>query len=258
MVDDVRNPLQAEMYAQLSDWQFQRGINLMDQAARRDALREGHTILDIGCGTGGLTRELARRAGSSGRVIAIDPDRDRIELALGQTPASLTNIAYHQAFAEQLPFVEPQSVDFAYSNYVFHWVVDKDAALQALRRCLRPGGQIGVECCEIALAPVLEEVTALNGESGQRLLARFQSLDLAGWKAAMARHNIALEEINLLDLEYEFPDLPALLAWWQGTTHGVVRTENFSPAAMQKMYERFPGKVEFRGPSIRFFARIAE
>ena len=55
-------------YSQESSWQFKRGMELLEQSG----IKKGDTVLDIGCGTGELTLEIAKRVGPTGKVIAID------------------------------------------------------------------------------------------------------------------------------------------------------------------------------------------
>ena len=44
-------------------------------------LSEGMSVLDLGCGTRNLTKILSERVGPEGRIIAVDPDKERLEIA---------------------------------------------------------------------------------------------------------------------------------------------------------------------------------
>jgi ubiquinone/menaquinone biosynthesis C-methylase UbiE len=124
----------ARRYSRTSHWQRERGLLLVDLAAPR----EGEQVVDLGCGTGELSDELARRVGSSGRVIAVDPDPARLQRARATVGPGRDNLSFAQATAEDLACVQDGSVDLVYSNYAIHWVLDQPAMLDEVRRVLRP------------------------------------------------------------------------------------------------------------------------
>src|SRR5688572_1143214 len=64
----------------------------------RVGVRAGMTCLDAGCGGGDVARELARLVGPSGRVVGIDIDETKLDLARGEAAAEgLTNVEFRQA-----------------------------------------------------------------------------------------------------------------------------------------------------------------
>ena len=79
------------------------------------------TILDLGCGTGALTRQLLPLAS---RVAGADSSPDMIRQAQAQNPV----IEFLVCDALDLPFREEWDVVF--SNAVFHWIGDHDALLE--------------------------------------------------------------------------------------------------------------------------------
>jgi SAM-dependent methyltransferase len=92
-------------------------------------------VLDLGAGTGKLTRALLA-AGHD--VVAIEPDAEmRAELA-----ARLPGVSLHAGTAEQIPLPDA-SVDAVAMGQAFHWI-DPDAALPEIARVLRPGGVLAV------------------------------------------------------------------------------------------------------------------
>ena len=64
-------------------------------------LRKGSTVLDLGCGTGYLTKLLSERVGPEGKVVAVDPDGERLKIA--REKHSATNIDYIQADDQTFP-----------------------------------------------------------------------------------------------------------------------------------------------------------
>ena len=93
------------------------------------------TVLDLGAGTGKLTRVLARRYG---RVIAVEPlDRMR-----GILERVVPDVEALRGSAEEIPLGDA-SVDAVFAAQAFHWF-DHDRALPEIGRVLRPGGVLAV------------------------------------------------------------------------------------------------------------------
>jgi SAM-dependent methyltransferase len=105
-------------------------------------LKEGETVLDLGCG-GGLDVFLAaQRVGESGRVIGVDMTPEMIEKAQeNASKGEHGNVDFRLGEIESLP-VEDNSVDVIISNCVINLTTDKLAAYREAHRVLRPGGRI--------------------------------------------------------------------------------------------------------------------
>ena len=58
-------------------------------------MQSGSSVLDLGCGTGYLTKVLSERIGPEGKVVAVDPDGERLKIA--RENYSSSNIEYIQA-----------------------------------------------------------------------------------------------------------------------------------------------------------------
>ncbi len=135
------NQLLAERYDQVSDGQFKNGLVLIEKLG----IREGQTVLDIGCGTGRLTLNVAKLVGPGGKVIGIDPSQNRIEIAArksGEKPKS--NISFEIGNSNELDHFKSKSFDVVYLNVVLHWILDKKDALNQIYRILKPGGRLGI------------------------------------------------------------------------------------------------------------------
>ena len=121
----------AASYEKRSGVQHAMGVKLMDMVA----LEKGSTVLDLGCGTGHLTKVLSERVGPEGKVVAVDPDGERLKIAREQYSAS--NIEYVQADDKTFPTGQ---YDFIYANQVIHWIPDQEAVLKRIHDNLQPGG----------------------------------------------------------------------------------------------------------------------
>lgn len=103
--------------------------------------RGAEQILDVGCGTGGAVRALAKRVGDVGRVVGIDSSATMIAEARRRTAGSSLPVEFCHADAHQLPFAD-NSFDGAYSLHVFEIVGEPRRALAEVARVTRPGGRI--------------------------------------------------------------------------------------------------------------------
>jgi ubiquinone/menaquinone biosynthesis C-methylase UbiE len=113
---------------------------LADQAR----VARGMRVLDVGCGPGGLTSELAGRVGAEG-VAAIDPAEQFVAACRERNPGA----DVRQGVAEELPW-EDDTFDAALSCLVIAFMRDADAGLREMRRVTRPGGTLGVCMWDIA------------------------------------------------------------------------------------------------------------
>jgi demethylmenaquinone methyltransferase/2-methoxy-6-polyprenyl-1,4-benzoquinol methylase len=112
---------------------------------RTTGLRPGGHAIDLACGTGSLTRDLAKRAGPEGYVLGIDFSREMLRVAEGR-PAP--NIEYRLGDATRLEGVPSAVFDAATIAYGARNIPDLDALFSEMARVLRPGG-VAV-CLEIA------------------------------------------------------------------------------------------------------------
>jgi arsenite methyltransferase len=125
--------------------QVETGYATPDVAATRVAAfravspRAQEKALDIGCGPGYLTRELAVAVGSKGKVIGVDVSEPMLALAR-QRCEGLNQVRFETADALNLP-VQDGSVDLACILQVYCYVRELGQALAELHRVLRPGGR---------------------------------------------------------------------------------------------------------------------
>ena len=111
---------------------------------RQLALRGTEQILDIGCGTGTLTRHIAAALSDKerSRCTGLDAAEKMIDLAKHKA-AGIPNIGFDAAIAEHLPYAD-ESFDAAVSTFFFHHIHFelKKKVLAETARVLKPGGRL--------------------------------------------------------------------------------------------------------------------
>ncbi len=106
-------------------------------------LSPGLSLLDVGCGPGTLTCDLAR-AVAPGRVVGIDAAEDVVEVARAEAAGAGTDgVGFEVADLFALPFPEG-SFDVVHAHQVLQHVADPVTALVEMRRVCRPGGLVAV------------------------------------------------------------------------------------------------------------------
>jgi ubiquinone/menaquinone biosynthesis C-methylase UbiE len=105
----------------------------------------GMTLLEVGCGTGLFTVEMARMLGDQGLVHAVDVQPSMIEKTRARmTGAGVAHmVQLHHVGVYDLPFAD-DTIDLAVLISTLGEVPDKPAALSELRRVLKPGARLGI------------------------------------------------------------------------------------------------------------------
>ena len=109
------------------------------------ALRPGQRVLDLAGGTGDLSRQFSSLVGSSGRVVLADINEVMLKVGRDRMIDSGvdTNVDIAQLDAEKLPFAD-NTFDCICIAYGLRNITNKKAALEAMRKALKPGGRIVV------------------------------------------------------------------------------------------------------------------
>jgi trans-aconitate 2-methyltransferase len=129
----------ATRYHELSKPQQTWGLRVLDRVEAAGT----ECALDIGCGTGRLTAELARML-PQGRVVAVDRSESMLEAAASWLKHEAPDIRLVLADAAALPF--NRLFDIVFSTATFHWVPDHGALFRSIISALRPGGRLVAQC----------------------------------------------------------------------------------------------------------------
>jgi len=159
-------------------------------------------VIDVGCGPGALTEELAARVGAE-RVSAADPSTQFARACA----ARVAGADVREAPAEQLPW-PAGSFDAALAQLVVSFLQDADAGVGEMRRVVRPGGVVAACTWDYA--------------SGMQLLRAF-------WDAALALNHAAADEARVM--RHTDPD--SLRALW---VRSGLRDVETAPLVVQVQY----------------------
>lgn len=146
-----------------SDWDGRRydevnGLQrwVADQALSSLVLDGSERVLDVGCGDGRVTAEVAARV-PRGSVLGIDPSPRMLEVASGRVRPDVPNLAFAAGSAEALAYAD--EFDVVVSFNALHWVADLGLALQRIRAALRPGATAYLQLVCEGERPSVEDVT---------------------------------------------------------------------------------------------------
>lgn len=134
-----------------------------DELLAKLNLEKGMSVLDIGCGDGRITAEIAKRIPES-FVIGVDSSESMIELAAEKYPSSdYRNLSFEVMDAKNLTFIN--KFDVVFSNAALHWVDDHRLVLKGINKSLKSGGRIliqtGGKGNAAAAFEILEEMTSI-------------------------------------------------------------------------------------------------
>ena len=129
----------------------QAGLDAMlgvfgERAMEQGGLKSGDIVLDIGCGCGDASIEMARRVGSTGEVVGVDISEIMLTRAEDvASHADLTNVFFELADVEVDP-LHRDSFDLAFSRFGVMFFNDPVAALSNVRKVLHKNGRLAFAC----------------------------------------------------------------------------------------------------------------
>ena len=162
-----------------------------DVLALLDA-KPGERILDVGCGSGHLTKQIAD---AGAEVIGIDSSPDMIATAKATYPSLKFLVADASGFSFDQPF------DAIFSNAALHWVERAEEAVICMARALKPGGRFVIEMGgkgNIAgIATELER--AIRRQHGREVKATNYFPSIGEYASLLEKHGIEVTSAVLFD-----------------------------------------------------------
>ncbi|MFC7140843.1 methyltransferase domain-containing protein [Halosimplex aquaticum] len=123
----------------------------------------GERVLDLGCGTGHLTAEIADAVGESGSAVGVDQSPEMVEQARETYPDLRFEVADARTYSPDERF------DAVFSNAALHWIpeADQPAVAERVRESLAPGGRFVGEMGGVGnVATVVDATVAELRERG--------------------------------------------------------------------------------------------
>ncbi len=121
---------------------------LGEAAMDRAGIGPGQRVLDVGCGSGGSTLEIARRVGPAGRAVGVDVSRPMLARARERARAAgLPQLAFVEAdLLRDALSPDAAELDVAFSRFGVMFFEDPPAAFRRIRRALAPEGRLAFVC----------------------------------------------------------------------------------------------------------------
>jgi ubiquinone/menaquinone biosynthesis C-methylase UbiE len=226
----------------------------------RAGVRPGSRVLDLGCGPGHATLDLAAIVGAeatlgaprTGRVVALDESPAFLEqLRQACAARGLTNVTPVQGDAQKLGEAlraEPataavatdrarEGFDVAYARWVFCFLADPEGAVRDLAGVIKPGGRVAIQdyfnYTSMTLAPRSEAYTAIVEATARSWRSRGGDPDIVSRLPAMlARHGF---EVTHLDVRQRLARPGSLLwtwpeSWWKSFVPRLTQMGFITPA----------------------------
>lgn len=181
------------------------------------AWRGDERVLDIGCGDGAITAQIATRV-PDGEVLGVDSAAAQVAYATGEHAAPNLRFEVQDA----LHVVSPWPADVVTSFNALHWVADLPGAVRRLAACAAPGGQLVVRVVAHVGRESLESVIARVCASPQ-WAARFEGAASPvthwtrdQWVALLEASGFVEVLAEVEDKEWDFGSRQGFAAWLRG------------------------------------------
>jgi len=208
-------------------------------------IQPAENVLDIGCGTGNLTRKIYEISG--GTVVGIDPAAGMIsesKKVFGK------DIEFLVRSAEEIDFVN--QFDVIFCNSAFQWIKNIDKAISNFHRSLKKGGRIGIQ------APARKNyspnfIEAIETVKKNPYCARYMQDFISPWSlletardyaSCFTRHSfkVAFSKIQTISTFHSPEETYEIFA--SGATAGYLNKDNYKYGFDQRYWEEFQQVVK--------------
>jgi trans-aconitate 2-methyltransferase len=180
-------------------------------------LKGSERVLDVGCGDGKITAEIATRV-PRGSVVGVDASQDMIRFASSHfRPAAWPNLRFQVADARRLPF--RNEFNLVVSFNALHWLPEQDAALRSIRSAMMSDGRALLRLVPAGERKSLENVVEETRRSS-RWAAHFSDfrdpylhLTPDQYAAIAERNGLRVLRIHTEAKAWDFKSRPAFFAF---------------------------------------------
>ena len=217
---------EAEQYSKVNKRQTEDGIELIGRLAPK----QGTKVLDVGCGTGNVTKVLAERV-HPGRVVGIDIDADRIAIAKNRYAAD--NIEHCVAGAgDNMP---GEDYDLVFSNYVLHWVPNNEAVFGPIASKLTAGGRFAFIVLDTITQKMIDDHLGwANDQFKQGFLCRLKGLSKNDVERLAKENNFDVEDLRTGTYALEFENVDEYIEGY--LVHGGLSKNMFDAEKIREFY----------------------
>ena len=112
------------------------------QRVLKPYIKQGMSVLDLGCGPGVFTIEIARLVGEAGKVVAADLQDGMLKIVEGKIKGTALEqrVLLHKCQEKSIGLTE--KMDFILAFWMVHEVPDHDGLFEELKSILKPGGML--------------------------------------------------------------------------------------------------------------------
>ncbi len=215
----------AQLYDDKHSFVWQLGASVVELLAPQS----GEQIVDLGCGTGQLTAQIASTGAS---VLGLDHSPAMIE----EANLSYPELRFEQADAHD--FVVPEPCDAVFSNAALHWIHEPEKVVRCIARALKPTGRLVVEFG--GSGNVQQLVRAIQGACsavlGETISHPWYFPSIAEFSSLLERHNIEVTQAALIDRPTRLTGPDGLRNWVR--MFGQHWLSQLPPERHQKFFEQ--------------------
>ena len=208
-------------------------------------VRAGQRVLEVGCGTGSVARDLAGLVGPQGQVIGVDSSRTMLTAARALATAHplRRRMRWRVADGMALPFASGR-FDAALAITVLLHVADPAAVVGELARVTRPGGRVGVQDQDFGTVAVTHPDRALTERILTGVAAHMYEEPHSGRRLPGLLRSAGLEGIRLLTDVFQDTTLkPFAKGFLERRAENAVRFRIVDPTTAQTWLDGFPSLV---------------
>ena len=199
-------------------------------------------MLDMGCGTGHLTKYIADIVGPDGQAVGIDPDAERIKIAEEKYKA-VGNLQFCVgSSAIGFPQDNEPYYNVHISTHVFHWVPNEEKGIyiKKAHQCLKAGGKLAIWCAGKKPDDV-ETSAGFHSLNQERYRDLFEEIGLF--------NNVVVKK---LIYQYRFKSFAEFKRWFKSSIH---QDPDDYPTFIEKFVTvKDDGQVTYLVPSITITA----